>query len=59
MSPKLDATTRMYLAFVIVLLVSTIAAISIPVPAALAVFDKLLPVLMLVLGYYFGRSGSV
>jgi hypothetical protein len=58
MSSNSVSVTRRHLAFVVVILVSFVAAASIPVPGALVVFDKLLPVLMLVLGYYFGESGS-
>jgi len=56
MEPKMVGTTRMYLALVIVLMVVLVAAVAISVPAALVVFDKLNPILMLVLGYYFGQS---
>ena len=58
MKHKSDVSARLYLAFFIVLFVSLIGAIAIPVPGALVVFDRLLPVLMLVLGYYFGRGGG-
>lgn len=56
MEPKMVGTTRTYLALIIVVIVVLIAAIAVPVPAALVVFDKLNPILMLVLGYYFGQS---
>ncbi len=56
MDSKMVGTTRMYLALIIVPVVISIAAIAISVPAALAVFDKLNPILMLILGYYFGQS---
>jgi uncharacterized RDD family membrane protein YckC len=58
MNNKIVGATRMYLAFLIAVVVVLLAVTAVLVPAALVVFDKLLPLLMLVLGYYFGHSGS-
>lgn len=56
MDRKMIGTTRMYLALIIVVIVVLVAVVAVSVPTALVVFDKLNPILMLVLGYYFGQS---
>jgi hypothetical protein len=42
----------------ITLLVALAALMAIPWPAASGVFDKLLPLLTLILGYFFGHHAS-
>jgi hypothetical protein len=50
--------TRRHLALIVTALVTIIALIAIPLPAAVGMFDKVAPLLTLVLGYYFGyRTG--
>ncbi len=48
--------SRIDLAFTVVLLVFLIAALAIPIPSAFPIFERLLPALMLVLGFYFGQK---
>ncbi len=48
--------TRRLLAVVLVVLYAAITVVSIREPSAGAVFDKLQPIVLLVLGYYFGRE---
>lgn len=52
----LAALTRRQLAFSITALVVCIVASALYQPTAIPVLDKILPVLLLVLGYYFGQK---
>lgn len=54
-TPLSSGTTRHYLALAVLLLVALNAGVAMFVPAAREIFDKLFQVLLLVIGYYFGR----
>lgn len=47
--------TRRYIGLTVLLLIGATALISVWVPAAASVLEKLLPSLTLMLGYYFGQ----
>jgi hypothetical protein len=55
-SPSPDDRTRLYLALVVAALVTTLALAAVVQPTASAVLDKVLPLLTLVLGYFFGQE---
>lgn len=48
-------TTRRYIGLAIIGLIATSAIIGIWTPAALAILERLLPSLVLLCGYYYGR----
>jgi hypothetical protein len=48
--------TRRLLAVLVTILVAALAVVAVAQPAANAVFDRLLPLLTLILGYYFGNT---
>lgn len=50
------AATRRYLALAVVLHVLLVSAGTILVPSAGEVFDKLMPLTTMILGYYFGSQ---
>lgn len=50
--------TRRHLAIMVTLLVASVALLAIPLPNASGVFDKLLPLLTLVLGFFFGHQSN-
>lgn len=51
-----DVVTRMFLALIIVLLVVWLAAAAASTSGAMAVLDKLMPVLMAIVGFFFGQA---
>lgn len=54
--PTSDDQTRFYLALVMATLVAVLALTSVVQPSASTVLDKVLPLLTLVLGYFFGQK---
>ena len=58
MSHSRKTSTRARIATLVTAAVLAVAIVAIPVPSALPVLDKLLPVLTLVLGYYFGQKND-
>ena len=52
--PSLDDRTRLYLALMVGALFIALALITVVQPTAGAVLDKVLPLLTMVLGYFFG-----
>ncbi|HEU4321987.1 MAG TPA: hypothetical protein VFS21_02455 [Roseiflexaceae bacterium] len=58
MSRPTMTTTRTWLAVLITAAVLLLATLGVTKPEALPVLDKMLPVLTLVIGYYFGQKAS-
>ena len=54
--PLPDDRTRLYLALMVGALFIVLALITVVQPSAGAVLDKVLPLLTMVLGYFFGRE---
>jgi hypothetical protein len=54
--PSSDDRTRLYLALMVGALFIVLALITVVQPTAGAVLDKVLPLLTMVLGYFFGRE---
>jgi hypothetical protein len=51
-----DARTRRTLAYTITALAALVILISIVIPSAASVLDKVLPLLTLIIGYFFGQQ---
>jgi hypothetical protein len=54
--PSPDDRTRLYLALMVGALFIVLALVAVVQPTASAVLDKVLPLLTMVLGYFFGRE---
>jgi hypothetical protein len=55
-NPSPDDRTRFYLAIIVAALVVVLALITVVQPTASAVLDKMLPLLTMVLGFFFGQQ---
>lgn len=58
MSGDPSEATRRLIAVVLLVLYAAISIVAIREPSAGAIFDKLHPIVLLVLGYYFGRAAE-
>ena len=56
MTTKKSPNTKHLLAVFVVIFIFLMSAVAVWFPPAVVMFDKLLPALMLVLGYYFGSK---
>ena len=54
--PSPDDRTRFYLAIMVATLVAVLALVAVVQPSASAVLDKLMPLLTMVIGFFFGQQ---
>ena len=55
-SPSPDDRARFYLALMVATLVAVLALVAVVQPSAGAVLDKVLPLLTMVIGFFFGQQ---